>query len=53
MSWDEDSAAWHQIELEGRRLQEELTRDPGYLEWLESIEAMALGKEKDDGDHGE
>lgn len=52
MSDDDSADAWHQIELEGRRLQEELSRDPGYLEWLESIEAMALGKEKVYGDHG-
>lgn len=50
MDDDTEQAAWAQLELEGRRLQEMLTADPGYLEWLESIEAMtSQRKEMNDG----
>lgn len=37
---DDEDAAYAQHELESRRLQDELTADPGYLVWLNYIEAM-------------
>lgn len=43
---------WHQVEQENEQLQEILRADPAYLDWLASIEAMALEPEKDYGDHG-
>lgn len=55
MDAPDDSDAWaHQCELEGRRLQEELARDPGYLEWLEMLESQRneqQRKETNDGDY--
>lgn len=46
MDDDTEMAAWHQMELEQQEAQEILRADPAFVEWLESIEAMALGKEK-------
>lgn len=41
------------FDYERQQWEEELARDPGYVEWLKSIEAMALEQEKDYGDHGD
>lgn len=40
MDEDATAAAWHQQELDERRYHELLARDPGYLEWLASIEQL-------------
>ncbi len=40
---EDDSAAWHQVELEARRFEEEqalLRADPGYTEFLEFIDRV-------------
>lgn len=38
---EDEDAAYAQHEMESRRLQEELAADPGYLEWLNYIEATS------------
>lgn len=37
---DFNDSTWFQCELEERRDRELLARDPGYLEWLDSIEHL-------------
>lgn len=51
---DESAALAFQQELESRRWQEELTADPGYLDWLAHLAACAAyEQERRYGDHGE
>lgn len=55
MSEDDTDAAWaHQEELERRSLEEQwqATRAACHAVWKAQIEALALGKEKEYGDHG-
>lgn len=54
MDEDTSDAAWAQLELEARRWEEAIAREQKeFQEWLESIGALAPGKEKVYGDHGD
>ena len=54
MNEEDDTEAWHQVELETRHWQEMLAADPAYSEWLRHIETQRKVKheisgETDDG----
>lgn len=37
---DDNDAAWHQQEMDERRYRELLASDPGYLNWLATLEHL-------------